>query len=500
MPTFDFTSPEGKTYSVEGPEGATQEQAFQILQTQLGKPAESGPGIGEDLASVAKAAPGRIVAGLAGIPGDLLHLGMRALGDNLTPESNYGSSAIARSLGSDYEAKTEPGRIAQKTADFLPALIGGPETLGVKALTRVAAPVAASEAGRAVGGPVGEVAGALAGATGASSIANRFNSAVKGAVPTVDELKNAARAGYKSSDVEAVRINPQAVDNLAGKIENDLVGQGFRPKGQAGVFDIVDELRGAPGAVNVADLDAARKALGVIAKEKDAVGQATANSTAARSAIKHIDDFLPNLSQADLLAGDAAKANRILEEARQNWAAAKRAEQVQTLRANAELNAAAANSGQNIQNATKQAFKPLIKNNYAKAVGYNAEERAALNRVVRGDMMGSAARFAGNLLGGGGGLGMLAGAGAGYAAGGPEGAITAALAGKGLKAIGNRATFNAVNNLDRLLRSRSPAALKLAAQLPPQVVAKLPKKSAAILAAMSARSVIAPQPVPHGDQ
>lgn len=36
MPTFEFTSPEGKTYTVQGPDGATQEQAFQILQSQLG--------------------------------------------------------------------------------------------------------------------------------------------------------------------------------------------------------------------------------------------------------------------------------------------------------------------------------------------------------------------------------------------------------------------------------------------------------------------------------
>lgn len=36
MPTFDFTSPEGKKYTVEGPAGATQEQAFEILQSQLG--------------------------------------------------------------------------------------------------------------------------------------------------------------------------------------------------------------------------------------------------------------------------------------------------------------------------------------------------------------------------------------------------------------------------------------------------------------------------------
>lgn len=35
MPVFEFTSPEGKKYEITGPEGATQAQAFQILQQQL---------------------------------------------------------------------------------------------------------------------------------------------------------------------------------------------------------------------------------------------------------------------------------------------------------------------------------------------------------------------------------------------------------------------------------------------------------------------------------
>jgi hypothetical protein len=33
--TFDFTSPEGKTYSINGPKGASKEQAFQVLQQHL---------------------------------------------------------------------------------------------------------------------------------------------------------------------------------------------------------------------------------------------------------------------------------------------------------------------------------------------------------------------------------------------------------------------------------------------------------------------------------
>jgi hypothetical protein len=35
MPDFTLTSPEGKSYTVSGPEGSTQEQAFQVLQQQL---------------------------------------------------------------------------------------------------------------------------------------------------------------------------------------------------------------------------------------------------------------------------------------------------------------------------------------------------------------------------------------------------------------------------------------------------------------------------------
>lgn len=43
MPSFEFTSPEGKTYTVAGPDGATKEQAFQMLQTQIKMAPASAP-------------------------------------------------------------------------------------------------------------------------------------------------------------------------------------------------------------------------------------------------------------------------------------------------------------------------------------------------------------------------------------------------------------------------------------------------------------------------
>ena len=69
MPSFEFTSPEGKVYTVEGPEGATKDQAFQMLQKQLGAPAEqpsappkpegssAKPGFGERMNAAIKDVP-----------------------------------------------------------------------------------------------------------------------------------------------------------------------------------------------------------------------------------------------------------------------------------------------------------------------------------------------------------------------------------------------------------------------------------------------------------
>jgi hypothetical protein len=188
------------------------------------------------------------------------------------------------------------------------------------------------------------------------------------------------------------------------------------------------------------------------------------------------------------LAGDAARANDLLGEARGNWAAYKKSSQVQNLASNAELNAASAHSGFNIQNATKQAFKPLLKNNAAKVASWSDDEKAALNNIVRGTWTGNAARVAGNVLGGGGGLGMLLGAGAGYEGGGVPGAIAGAAAGRAFKMIGNRSTANAVQHLDSLIRSRSPEALRIAAQNP-QVTQALPSQSIQML-----RAIIAADP------
>lgn len=75
MPTFEFTSPEGKAYEINGPEGATKEQAFQILQQRIGGSIESPapqatqqPSFGWPQAYGGEIAPGAETGMPAGIP------------------------------------------------------------------------------------------------------------------------------------------------------------------------------------------------------------------------------------------------------------------------------------------------------------------------------------------------------------------------------------------------------------------------------------------------
>lgn len=408
--------------------------------------------------------------------------------------------------GPEYQPQTGAGQIAQRISEFAPAVIGGPESLATRVLTRAVAPALGSEAaGKATEGtalqPYAEVAGALAGGAGASAGLNKFNNLIAARnaareVPSADALKAAARAGYTDPAVTAAKIKPSALSDLATTIENDLVKQGFRPRpGQgAAAFDTIRELKNAPGPVSVQDIDSVRKALNQVGKS----GIPTADSAAANQAITHLDNFLPNLKQSDLVAGNADAANDILRNARGNWAAAKRSDMLNSKIDAAELQAASANSGHNIENALRQRVRSILTSPKLSR-GLNDEERSALESFVRGSTTSNVIRHVSNLLGGGGGLGSIASGAAGFFAGGPIGAFAAPATGVALKALNNMNAAQKVRALDTLIRSRSPEALRVAQALPPQLVRLLPKQSAAILAGLTAQHFV-PQQQPVQQQ
>ncbi len=510
MATFDFTAPDGKSYSVDGPDGATPEQAFKILQQHIGAPAPAPAAEGSSISGVAKSlgtglAEGAI--GLAGLPGDLYHMGLRALGDNLTPESNYGSSAIKKSVegvtGEFYKPKGIAEETASKIGQFAPAVIGGPETLAAKFASRVAAPAVASEVGGQIAGPYGEVAGALAGAAGAATVAQKFNAAAKArnVVPSAEETLKTAKGQFKSAEDMNLTVKPDFAQSAAADMRSSL--KGFDPEAQGAVFKAADRLENLgvsspglpPTAVAMNDVELIRKQLTNLKMSTDAPTR-----EAARKAIASLQDSQLALTPAEVLAGDAAAYTKSMRNAVGNYAAGKRSNTVMGKVALGDLNAATAGSGANEDNALRQAIKQLVRpvNNdivpKASRLGFNQGEIDAMNKVARGTVTGNTARYLGKLAPTGSVSGILSG-GAGFAAAGPVGAIGLPAAGYLAKKIGDLSTKKAVAALDSLVRSRSPLAQQVAASLPPLIVNSLPAQSKLLLGVGAAQPLFA-QPVP----
>lgn len=279
--------------------------------------------------------------------------------------------------------------------------------------------------------------------------------APKAGLPTAEELKSAASSGYDAARGLGVDIKPEAVagtiQTLAQNLEKDGINAKLAPK----TFGIINELAAPPaGSVaTIANLETARRSLGHAAQD-------FLNPTekmAASRAIQHLDDYLGAIPQADVLAGDAAKASKILSEARANYAASKRSDQITGELEIADRNAAAANSGQNIGNSVRQRFNSILKSD-KKTSGFTDEELVQMERAVRGTVVGNATRIGGNLLGGGGGLGAAVTAGIGGAATAHMGGIGAAapLLGYGLKKISNASVERQVRKLDEMTRARAP--------------------------------------------
>ena len=416
--------------------------------------------------------------GIAGLPGDagaLLNKGVnyianpinRALGLPEAPDygaSPIGSDAIHKAVesktGEFYQPKTTAGQYLHTIGSFLPSVIGGPESLMTRLLTRAVVPGAASEAaGQATKGtalePYARVAAAVAGGGLSGAVAAPRQAAQ--ALPDIDAVAAAAKAGYNSPEVQALRVHGGAVNNLGDDIAQTLERKGFFREDHAPVFNAVDRLSKAGPSVNFNQLDAVRKALNTRAGEIDAFGRATPTAAAARSAKGQLDDFINTdmTNPNNVLTGDPVAARAALQEARDNAGAGIRAEQVQKQISNAENDAAVANSGMNIQNRIRQKLKTFINNDGAKMGGYTPAEQAQMQRLVRGSMLMNSLRHVGNALGGGGGVHAIPEAFIGHALFGPVGTAIPA-AGWAMKTAANIATQRMANNMANTLLARAP--------------------------------------------
>lgn len=298
--------------------------------------------------------------------------------------------------------------------------------------------------------------------------------------PTIEELKAASQSGYSAVRGMGAEYPAQAATQMASGLRANLEKEGFLAAQAPSTHAVIDGLSSAPATapgerafMPFEGLESARKSFGRTAGNF----QNPTDQLAARHGIEAIDKFFEaNAPQGVMAGADAAKGPDIiglLKDARANYAAAKRSENIADANYRAELQAARAGSGTNTDNSIRQRITSILLND-KKSAGYNPAEITALEGVVEGSKPRNAMRFIGNLLGGGGGLGgmagIAAGAGGGAMAGGPVGGTIGAMAAPAIGAASkfgaNKLAEKSLENADKMVRMRSPLYEMLASEAP----------------------------------
>lgn len=514
MPTFDVKSPDGKTYRITGPEGSTLDDAIAYAQEQYGgktapesaPTASSGrlrltrdptlldlpkpPGVVTDAAAETSRGVAQALQHLTGnsisdLPGydprtrgelgqaeGLMRTGRQIFG---LPEMVYalGTGAIRSLLGHgmasaehgvgtliapDIAAKDDPQKMYEtgmRDVD-LAMQAARPAGMPVKLAPNIPVQPSAPTPISAYGGQPGIPPN--------TPVQGRYEIPVSEPaynwqpppqpLPTVQELKDAAETNYQSPEVKSLELKPRPIRDFGIQAENALTNAGHSDQFAKGTFGILRNLQKVPqnSVVTGDNVNTLRKMFVRASQSSDASERAAANAV-----IDHLDSYLPQITQSDLIAGDLPGALAQLGEARGNWAAARRAENVDVKTERALARAATANSGRNAANNIRARMTDIYLDP-KQMQGYSADERKLIRQIVYGTPTENAVRFAGNLMGGGGGLGaaVTGGIGAMTTPGGVGGLIP--VGGYLLKSLSNRLTLRQADKLSELLRSRAPLA------------------------------------------
>jgi hypothetical protein len=489
MPTFKFESPEGKTYSVDGPEGATKEQAFQILQQQLGgaKPAAPPETLASDTLKSVGSGLEHGTATALGFPGDIRdlaksvapqglidvvkHTGIGKLLKQMPTSQDVLNSASDPMVDPNYEPQYAGNRYTQAIAKNAgPGLATG---MGVGSTLLSA--IAGQGAYDLTGSHLAEAAASLGGAIGPQvAMALKARKALQ---PLKDAaaVKAEANAGYADPLLKNTTVTPQATTGVAADMQSalDNAGSRFAPTQAPKITGAIENLGnplpktgiGPAAPVSIEDLHVLRKQLGKEGRVTQDF-KPTEQAVAAGTAKKVLDDYLNNIPSKDVVGGNPIDAVQTLRTANANWGAASNANEVGRLINNAIISNSTVGSAKNLGNKLRQGFAPLLKNDAQKLGGQGDDIVDMVRGVTGGDTSTNLLREASNRLGGGGGIaGTMIGHGianmAGGAALGPAGqgvaSVLASIPGSLLRAAANRRTLKAAQGVQDAIIAKAPA-------------------------------------------
>lgn len=332
MPDFEFTSPEGKSYSVSGPAGATKEQAFAILQAQLkgtpaAKPEQSttayvGSMFGRGALGTAE--PMLTAAGQRIIPGPVSELTtfVRGALSKLAPHL-YGESPTQRIQQAEEKVlpvqnvqptQAHPGTVrdlAGRAAYLLGAgaIPGAGEARAIESLPQAIERGAVHLGGAALGadtqhllnelissGTLGtpttgkrqfaDVAGAITGPGLTGGVINLGKTAANAAA------RGAARAGVKVG-VGGVDLSQMELKRAAREVE--AATKSAYSKERAALVDKIDKT--IPGFSNLVNTAMRTGDTGLIAKAKDLARSNEATLALSEEQDRQLNNLLDSFAQ-----------------------------------------------------------------------------------------------------------------------------------------------------------------------------------------------------------
>lgn len=289
---------------------------------------------------------------------------------------------------------------------------------------------------------------------GEKAIPGVANATVEGrtAAPTLEQLSGTAGKQFTQAKNMGVELRPEVFPALGEMLEQQLQSKGILPEHAPITYETIKRFKSPPeGAiVTVSDLHNARQALGNAAGNFNFPKDTLAGS----EGVKLLDQFLADISEKAVLAGDAPAASALLKDAIGNTAAAKRAGDFDSRLTRAE-HATDRQVAGSLDSQIRSKAGGLLDNAKANR-GLNADELAQLETINSGNTGQNILRQLGR-----GGAGVIPiGAHIAVAMGTGGSSIPASLAiGAPLYAarkIAEALTKKEAAKLDEMLRSRSP--------------------------------------------
>jgi len=329
------------------------------------------------------------------------------------------------------------GQLAKTAAS--PVARGVAQTLSQQPVRQVAAalPVGATSqyVAEETGSPtLGLAAGVAAGIP--------FAMGAKGTLqaPTVQELKGQAGQQYKfAEDVGAV-FKKNSYNQFANKLESTLAKEGLDKALQPRVFAALERIKDTKNSnVTLENMEILRRISQAAGSSADASERRLASIM-----VDNLDDFVET-AQPSQLAKGSSEAVSALTDARELWKRAKKTEIIDDLVASAELRADANFSQSGMENALRRKLVNLADNPKALRA-FTKEEQNAIKVAAKGGSIQNALRLVGKLAPTGAISAGISG-GAGFALGGPIGAVGLPLIG-GASRLG--ATQLGLRNIEQL--------------------------------------------------